>query len=158
MRKLTASKPLQIVLFLTFEVLSIGMGMGVPFFTILYGFLVGLVIPSILHTSTDISAGDLVAILRAALITSGVTLALMALIWLPPLSWLFDPSRDVANFGMPMILYSPLASFIGWIVLMVVVSPFLQFLMTLFGSVLWIVFSAQRVETKRVLGVSQVKR
>ena len=35
---------------------------------------------------------------------------------------------------MPLILYEPLASFIAWLVLMIVISPFLQFLMTLFGS------------------------
>jgi len=31
-------------------------------------------------------------------------------------------------------LYEPAASFIGWLVLMIVISPFLQLLMTLFGS------------------------
>ena len=35
-----------------------------------------------------------------------------------------------------MILYEPLASFIGWQVLMVLISPFLQLLTTLFGSYL----------------------
>jgi hypothetical protein len=43
-----------------------------------------------------------------------------------------------------MILYTPRASFIGWIILMVLISPFLQFLMTLFGSISWIVLFADR--------------
>ena len=68
----------------------------------------------------------------------------MAIIWLPTLEWLFDSTRDLSNFGIPMILYSPRASFIGWIILMVLISPFLQFLMTLFGSISWIVFFADR--------------
>ena len=47
---------------------------------------------------------------------------------------LFDPAADLANFGIPLILYEPTASFIGWLVLMIVISPFLQFLMMLFGA------------------------
>ena len=53
---------------------------------------------------------------------------------------LFDPAANLANLGAPLILYEPVASFIGWLVLMIVISPFLQLLMTLFGShltVLW---------------------
>jgi hypothetical protein len=46
----------------------------------------------------------------------------------------FDPSVDIANFGMPLILFEPRASFLGWLVLMVVVSPVLQFLVTVFGA------------------------
>jgi hypothetical protein len=33
-----------------------------------------------------------------------------------------------------MILYDPTASFVGWLVLMIAVSPFLQLLTTVFGS------------------------
>jgi hypothetical protein len=53
---------------------------------------------------------------------------------------LFDRAADLANFGIPMILYEPRASFIGWLLLMIFVSPFLQFLMTLFGAhlALWV--------------------
>ncbi len=47
---------------------------------------------------------------------------------------LFDPSADLANFGIPLILFDPTASFVGWLALMIVISPFLQFLMTLFGA------------------------
>ena len=32
---------------------------------------------------------------------------------------LFDPTADLANFGIPQLLYEPLASFIGWLVLMI---------------------------------------
>ena len=73
-------------------------------------------------------------VLRIAILTSGFTFILMAILWLPALSMLFDPERDIANFGMPLLLYEPLASFIAWIVLMVVISPFLQVLTTVFGA------------------------
>jgi hypothetical protein len=144
MKALISKKTLRIALFLFFEFVSIAMGMGVPFFTILFGFLVGLLIPQISQVSNEISPGYLASLLRTALITSAVTLLVMAIIWLPTLQWLFDSTRDLSNFGIPMILYSPRASFIGWIILMVLISPFLQFLMTLFGSISWIVFFADR--------------
>jgi len=58
----------------------------------------------------------------------------MALLWGHFVTMLFDPAANLANFGMPMILFEPQASFIGWLALMIVISPFLQFLMTLFGA------------------------
>jgi hypothetical protein len=75
-------------------------------------------------------------LLRACTIASAVTFVLLAVIWLPTLRMLGDPSADLANFGIPMILYEPLASFIGWLVLMVFISPALQMLTTLFAAVL----------------------
>jgi hypothetical protein len=47
---------------------------------------------------------------------------------------LLDPSADLANFGIPLILFDPRASFIGWIVLMTIISPILQVLATAFAS------------------------
>lgn len=141
MKELLNRKAVQIAIFLFFELLSIGMGMGVPFFTILYGFFVGLVIPWKIIPDFDFSPQGLASILKKALITSISTFVLMAILWLPSLKWLYDPSLDIPNFGIPMILYSPTASFIGWIILMVIISPFLQFLMTIFGSVFWLVFT-----------------
>ena len=131
------------------------MGMGVPIFTILYGFIVGLLIPRVLQTSAELTSRYLAAILRAAFITSAVTFLGMAVIWLPTLEWLFNPARDISNFGIPMILYSPRASFIGWIILMVLISPFLQFLMTLFGSISWIAFFADRWGMRTTLSGSR---
>ena len=144
MRAFLSKKPVQIAIFLFLELLSIAMGMGVPFFTILFGFLVGLLIPRIVRTDSELSPQYLASMLRAALISSTATLMIMAIIWLPTLNWLFDSTRDLSNFGIPMILYSPRASFIGWIILMVLISPFIQFLMTLFGSISWIVFFYDR--------------
>ncbi len=58
----------------------------------------------------------------------------LAAIWGPTARMLFDPAADLASFGIPQILYEPRASFIGWLVLMIVISPFLQLLTTLFGA------------------------
>ena len=155
MRTLISNKSVRISLFLFFEIVSIGMGMGVPIFTILYGFIVGLLIPRVLQTSTGLTSRYLATILRAAFITSAITFLGMAVIWLPTLEWLFNPARDISNFGIPMILYSPRASFIGWIILMVLISPFLQFLMTLFGSISWIAFFEDRWGMRTTLSDSR---
>jgi hypothetical protein len=125
---------LPLLLFLLLDLLAVGAGMGVPIFAILFGFLVGWFAPAVLaDTATDIRR-----LLRkcviAALGTSGFTFLLMLIIWGPVAQMLFDPRADIAHFGIPMILYEPLASFIGWIVLMVCLSPFLQALAATFAS------------------------
>jgi len=115
-----------------------------PFFTILLGFPVGLLIPTIIVDSPELSPNLLKSILRVSFIAGSVSFTILAILWLPSLSWLFDPARDLSNYGIPMILYTPFASFIGWIVLMVVISPFLQFLMAVFGSITRLVVSGDQ--------------
>jgi hypothetical protein len=68
----------------------------------------------------------------------------MAVLWGPVTTMLFDPAADLANFGIPMILYEPLPSFIAWLVLMIFISPFLQLLTTLFASYLTLTVSTRR--------------
>jgi hypothetical protein len=58
----------------------------------------------------------------------------MTLIWGNTARMLLDPAADFANFGIPLILYEPKVSFVGWLVLMIFISPFLQLLTTLFAS------------------------
>lgn len=125
-----------IAVFVALDVLAVGMGMGVPLFAIGLGFLVGWFLPGFLGLRAPYTAADLRALLRGALLTSAVTFVIVAIIWLPTVQMLNDPAVDIGNFGIPMILYEPLASFIGWVVLMVLISPALQMLATLFGSVL----------------------
>lgn len=57
---------------------------------------------------------------------------------------LFDPSADFSNFGHPFILYDPKISFIGWQILMMIISPFLQLLATIFGAFI----TLMRIEAK----------
>jgi hypothetical protein len=127
---------LTIVLFVAFDVIAVGTGMGVPVFAIALGFPVGWFLPGFLRLRSPYTSLALRALLRASLLTSAVTLVVVAVIWLPTLRMLADPAADLTNFGIPMILYEPLASFIGWVVLMVLISPALQMLATLFASVL----------------------
>ena len=111
-----------------------GAGMGVSFFCILLGFPAGWYITRLV---TQENAGLRLILrrsLRYAALCSLITLVLMAAIWGMTVPMLFDPNADLANFGIPMILYEPRASFIGWLVLMIVVSPLLQLLAMVFGS------------------------
>jgi hypothetical protein len=120
-------KRLVFAVFIILDILLIGMGMGVPILPILFGMLVGWYLPLYLELPEQISKISLKKLLKAALI--------LGAIWLPALSWLFDPAKDLTQFGMPLIFFEPRASFIGWIILMVLISPFLQFLMTVLGAV-----------------------
>lgn len=123
-----------LLLFLLLDLLAVGAGMGVPIFAILFGFLVGWFAPAVLAGSAPDVRRLLGKCVLAALLTSGFTFLLMLVIWGPFTRMLFDPQADIANFGIPMILYEPVASFIGWIVLMVLISPFLQALAAAFAS------------------------
>jgi hypothetical protein len=58
----------------------------------------------------------------------------MAVIWGTGVLMFFNSSADVKDFGHPFILYDPKASFIGWLILMILISPFLQLLTTIFAS------------------------
>lgn len=123
-----------LAIFALLDLLCAGMGMGVPIFCILLGFPVGWYIARRITTRPFDTRQMLSETLAGAVLTSAFTFAGMALLWGRCISMLFDPGADLANFGIPQILYEPLASFIGWLVLMIVISPFLQLLMTLFGS------------------------
>ena len=136
MNNILSKKRLAIIVYILLDILTIGVGMGVPFFTIIFGFLVGWLLPEFLALPPDLNLVSLRKLLRAAALSITVSLAVLGVIWLPALSWLGDPARDLAQFGMPLILFEPRASFIGWICLMVLISPFMQFLMTLLGGVI----------------------
>ena len=122
--------------FILAALLCTAMGMGVPFFNILLGLPVGWWAAARnlrLYTKTSqvLSRTLLISALAA-----GFTLLLMLVIWAPMFAMLWDPQADPANFGIPMILYDPLWSFVGWQVLMIFISPFLQWLMSLLGAYL----------------------
>jgi len=135
-------------LYVALDVLAIGMGMGVPIFCILLGFPAGWYAvriaaarlerergPADVPPQGGISVALLRRVLAYALVASGVTLLAMAALWG---AWgvavLFDPPTDYSQLGMPLLLFEPKASFIGWLVLMIVISPVLQLLAMVFGS------------------------
>lgn len=137
MKKLIGFRPLWLFgIFVLLDIICIGIGMGVPIFCILFGFIVGWFTAKYVTTTLTPVPQVFRRVLWYATLTASVTLLGMAVIWGPTLSFLFDPARDLANTGVPLILYEPLPSFIGWLVLMIVISPFLQLLTTLFGAYL----------------------
>ncbi len=135
MNKLLALKPHWAVgLFVLLDIICIGMGMGVPIFCIMLGVFVGwYIVRSIIAKTTDMRE-VFRRIFLYAIVAAAVTMLGMAAIWGPFALQLFDPNQDLADTGIPMILFEPLPSFIGWIMLMIVISPTLQFLTTLFGA------------------------
>ena len=133
-----------LALFLLLDTVCVGMGMGVPIFCILFGFVVGwYVVRRLVATGTDLPR-ILNRILLYAIVTSAYTFLVMVALWAPAARMLFDPGADLANFGIPLILYDPRASFIGWLVLMIAISPFLQLLTTLFGAHLTLLWQLRR--------------
>ncbi|MCX6030424.1 MAG: hypothetical protein NT169_14145 [Chloroflexi bacterium] len=123
-----------LLLYAALDVICVGAGMGVPIFCILLGLPVGWAIATRLTVRPRPVRQALDRVLRWAALTAAFTCVLMTAVWSRMVGMLFDPAADLANFGIPLILYEPAASFIGWLVLMIVISPFLQFLMTLFGA------------------------
>jgi hypothetical protein len=121
-------------IFAFLDIACIGIGMGVPIFCILFGLPVGWYIARRITIRPFDARKMLSKVLLGAALTSAFTFVGMALLWGPWIAMLFDPTADLENLGAPLVLYEPMASFIGWLVLMIVISPFLQLLMTLFGS------------------------
>ena len=135
MKKFLGLRPLWAFgIFVLLDVVCIGMGMVLPIFCILFGFPVGWFVVKYITARTTSIPQVFRKVLLYATITASVTLLGMIIIWGPTVSILFEPGRDLANTGVPMILYEPMPSFIGWIVLMIPISPVLQLLTTLFGS------------------------
>jgi hypothetical protein len=116
----------------------VGAGMGVPIFCILmgapYGFLV--VCKTLKKESqTERHYHFYSRLLKASAILALTTSIFMIIIWMPWVIRSFDPGFDYKNTGMPLILYTLKASFWGWITLMIVISPLLQFMTSVSAGV-----------------------
>ncbi len=133
-----------LVAYVVMDVLCAGLGMGVPLFCILLGFLAGWFGAMRAWYFVPGQVGAMRRSLRYALVTSLVTVAIMAAIWGRLVPLVFHPVINPGNMGLPLLLYEPRASLIGWLVLMILISPFLQFLMTLFGSFVTLLFVFRR--------------
>ena len=123
-------------IFIIVDLVCVGLGMGVPLACILFGFFVGWYIAKRATMATANVKDILWKALVQAIMTSAFTFVVMSAIWGRTIVLLFDPSFDFENFGHPFILFDPKISFIGWLVLMIFISPFLQLLATIFGSYL----------------------
>lgn len=112
------------------------MGMGLPIFCILFGFLVGWYVVRYLYKDEQEPVMMMKRIWKYAVITSGFTFLFMVMIWGRMVIMLVDPNTDFYNFGIPFILYDPKASFLGWLILMIFISPFLQLMTTVVAAFL----------------------
>ena len=129
------------IMLIILDIVCIGMGMGVPFFNIVFGFFVGWYLVNQLSFS-KIEVKDILRhLLKRACIISTVTFAGMVLIWGWSILLLRGSDTEIENFGIPMILFLPRASLIGWIILMVFISPFLQLLTAIFAGNLTLLYN-----------------
>jgi hypothetical protein len=147
MNRLFRLRPAGALLIYAFlDAICVGMGMGVPIFCILLGFPAGWYFARLVTTA----GGSFRRILWKSLLYAGLasllTFLAMAVIWGRTIPMLFDPAADLANLGIPLILYEPRTSFIGWQVLMICISPLLQLLAMVFGSYLTLLVWARGEE------------
>ncbi|NYB26797.1 MAG: hypothetical protein HVN34_05595 [Methanobacteriaceae archaeon] len=128
------NKKFTFLIYFILDTLFVGIGMGVPILNIIFGFPVGWYITKRLSNSPRNLKENLGVMLKYSFYTSLITFIWMVIIWVPISTMLINPTADLAHFGIPMILYDPKISFIGWIILMVFISPFLQLLTTVFAA------------------------
>ncbi len=125
-----------VIIFMAIDVICTGLGMGVPILNIFFGFFTGWYSAVRAINLYKEQVFIFKRTLYYNLFCAGFTFVMMAVIWGRVSILLFDQSTDYANFGHPMILYDPKISFIGWLVLMIFISPFLQLLASVFSSYL----------------------
>jgi hypothetical protein len=113
-----------------------GIGMGVPILNILSGFFIGWF--SVLRAEKlyGYMRQKMSMIMIYSAVCAAVTMGVMLAIWARTVPMAFVPLAELENFGHPMILFEPRLSFIGWLVLMIIVSPFLQLLTSIFSAFL----------------------
>lgn len=133
-----------VALYIVLDIICVGVGMGVPIFCILLGFPLGWFIVKRISASTEHSHLMYYKIFNVSLLASAFTFLLMLVIWGRTILMLFDPKSDFQNFGHPFILYDPKISFIGWSVLMIFLSPFLQLLTTIFAAFIILMKSGEK--------------
>jgi hypothetical protein len=123
-----------LVLFAFLDLACVVLGMGVPIFCILLGVPVGWFVVETAAARGLTDAETRSEVLLGGVVTAVFTAVAMALVWGPSAALLVDGRTDLAGLGVPLLLNHPLASFVGWLALMILVSPALQLLMTLFGA------------------------
>jgi hypothetical protein len=123
-----------IIIYILIDLMCVGAGMGVPIFCILLGFPAGWYITKRVSASTEQLYQKYHKIFKFSLFASVFTFMVMFIVWGGAVLINIDSSSDIQNFGHPYILYDPETSFIGWLILMIIISPFLQLLTTIFAA------------------------
>ena len=123
-----------VVLYMIIDILCAGAGMGVPIFCILLGFPTGWYIARRVNASTEELYQKYYKIFKFCLFAAIFTFIIMLIVWGCSVLINIDSTSDIQNFGHPYILYDPVTSFIGWLFLMIIISPFLQLLTAIFAA------------------------
>jgi O-antigen/teichoic acid export membrane protein len=137
------------ILYILIDIICMGMGMGVPFFCILLGFPLGWYITKRVSVSTEQHYQKYYKIFKVSLLAAIFTFILMLVVWGWTIPKIFDPSFDFQNFGLPNFLYEPKISFIGWHILMIIISPFLQLLTTIFTAFITLIRNEKKSQQQR---------
>ena len=128
-----------IILFIVIDVFCMGVGMGVPIFNIAFGFVVGWFLVKWISAGPAGSTDILERLLIYSGASAGITFLGMLLLWGWWATSVYEAQAEFARTGIPMILFEPRASFVAWLVLMIVVSPVLQLLTTTFAGLLGLI-------------------
>ena len=123
-----------VVLYILLDLICAGAGMGVPIFCIILGFPLGWYVTRRVISEAGQTYQKYYKILMYSILAALFTFLLMLIVWVTAILINIESSADIQNFGHPYILYEPVSSFIGWLILMIIVSPFLQLLTTIFAG------------------------
>lgn len=142
-RLLTLSSKQLFIAYVVLDMVCIGIGMGVPIFSIALGFPIGWWIVTKHFYANDIR--DVIKnLLKMSLCMAAITCVGMILIWGWSVLLLQGTDKEISRFGLPSILFTPRASLIGWLILMIIVSPILQMLLTIFAGNLTLIYQNLR--------------
>lgn len=128
-----------VIIYIVADIMCAGAGMGVPIFCIILGFPLGWYITKRVTASVEQPFQKYREIFRLSLFAAGFTFLMMVIVWTAAVLINVESWSDIRNFGHPDILFEPKASFIGWLILMVIISPFLQLLTTIFAAFLTLI-------------------
>lgn len=128
-----------IIIYILIDLMCVGAGMGVPIFCILLGFPLGWYITKRASVSSEQPYQKYHKIFKLSLFASVFTFMVMLIVWGIAILINIDSLSDIQNFGHPYILYDPETSFIAWLALMIIISPFLQLLTTIFAAFLTLI-------------------
>jgi len=134
-----------IIIYILIDLICVGAGMGVPIFCILLGFPLGWYITKRVTASTEQLYQEYHLIFKYSLNASLFTFVIMLIVWVSAILINIDSSSDIQNFGHPYILFDPETSFLGWLILMIVISPFLQLLTTIFAAFITLVRNEKKL-------------
>ena len=139
-----------IILYILIDMICVGAGMGVPIFCILLGFPLGWYITQRITASTEQLYQKYYKIFKFSLFAAIFTIIVMLIVWGSAILIHIHSSSDIQNFGHPYILYDPITSFIGWLILMIIISPFLQLLTAIFVAFITVIRNEKKLQQQSI--------